>query len=151
MAQLDQQNTWGLDRFADPDYLKRRIEVEKCLHREFISKGGKPSLANPIYFYLGRNSVFEERPENKGYVIELKDVASDSVSFSYGDSLLAFNQQYRRQSGPRYANPLCLQLFRMDQLASLFSHVAFPRISPLRIEVHLWTQPSIELVKQLKL
>lgn len=120
LAQLNETNSWGLNRFSDPEYLIKRIEVEKRLRSEFISKGGNPTLKYPIYFFLGRNSDFEKHEGNKPYMIKLTDLPIDSVSFTYGDSLLAFDNYYRSQSGLKYQNPLCGQLFKIDEFSKIY-------------------------------
>lgn len=146
---LSETNAWGMSRFSDPDYLPRRLEVEKHIRNEFIKKGGKPELDHPLYFFLGRHNGFEKHPRNIGYVIQLKDIRSDAISFTYGDSLLAYNEDYRSQSGEKYKNSLCSQIFKKEDLESLFSHVDFPKTERLSIEVQLWTMPSREIVTSL--
>src|SRR6185437_3233209 len=68
LCALNETNSWGLNRFSDPDYLIRRKQVEAKIRQEFIMKGGNPILDNPIYFFLGRNNRFEEHPLNQGYM-----------------------------------------------------------------------------------
>lgn len=82
LGQLSETNSWGLNRFSDPEYLPQRIWVEQKLREEFIVKGGKPELKYPIYFFLGRNSRFEEHPSNIGYSIKLEDLPSEVVGFT---------------------------------------------------------------------
>lgn len=45
---LSEENTWGLARFSDPEYLSGRMIVEEKIRQEFIIKGGKPKLSHPI-------------------------------------------------------------------------------------------------------
>lgn len=144
---LNEKNAWGLSRFKDPDYLARRRVVENLLKAKFISKGGKPTLSNPIYFFLGRSRRFEEHKSNIGYTVSLRDLPAGSISFSYGDSLLAYNEEYRRQAGERYQNPLCTDLFSLEELQDLFSHRNFPKDAPLHIEAHLWMEPAQEIIR----
>lgn len=49
IGELSEENAWGLDRFLDPEYLARRINVEKKIRKEFVAKGGRPILDHPIY------------------------------------------------------------------------------------------------------
>jgi hypothetical protein len=144
---LTDETSWGIRRFSDPEYLVQRLEVEKRIRNEFITKGGRPELKNPIYFFLGRNIRFEEHPGNKGYAIELRDINSDSISFTYGDSMLAYIEKYRNQSGEKYRNSLCAKVYRMDELKSLFAHPSFPPIDSLAVEVQLWRLPWPEVVR----
>ena len=144
---LTEETSWGVRRFSDPEYLVQRLEVEKRIRNEFIAKGGRPHLKNPIYFFLGRNIRFEEHPGNKGYIIELRNIHSDSISFTYGDSMLAYIEDYRNQAGEKYRNSLCAKVYRMGELESLFAHPGFPRNDSLAVEAQLWRLPGPEVVR----
>ncbi len=146
---LTDENSWGIKRFSDPEYLVRRFDVELRLRDEFIVKGGRPKLNSPIYFFLGRHSQFEEHKGNNGYIVDLKDLSPDSISFTYGDSLLAYNEDYRIQSGEKYQNSLCTKIYRIEELKDLFGHSSFPKQDPLAIEVQLWETPSPKIVRRL--
>ena len=80
---------------------------------------------------------------NKGYKINLEDLESEQVSFTYGDSMLAFIKENRDQSGPQYKNPLCEEIFRLEELDSIYSSIHFPDVNQLSIEAQLWTMPLI--------
>ncbi len=129
IRELNETNAWGLNRFADSEYVTRRLEVERQIHEEFISQGGK-----------------QER--NRAYLIYLQDLPADVVSFTYGDSLLAFNKSYRFRSGEKYQSELCAKVFRRDELEALISQL--PQNEPLSIEAQLWMEPPKEIVKQLR-
>ena len=146
---LNETNAWGINRFSDPEYLDRRMLTEQKMRAEFIKRGGKPELMHPIYFFLGRNNQFEKHDRNIGYIISLKDLHSNLISFTYGDSMLAFHEDYRIQSGEKYNNPLCGRLFQIHELEDLFMDINYPRHDPLSIEVQLWIMPSREIVKNL--
>lgn len=48
-------------RFKDPmEYLRQRKETELWLRKEFISKGGCPQEAYPIYMVLGVCDLIEK-------------------------------------------------------------------------------------------
>lgn len=79
---LNTTNAWGLNRFADPNYLKQRVSAEAQVRKNFITKGGKPQLEQPIYFFLGTNRRFEEHNLNKGYKINLEDLEPEQISFT---------------------------------------------------------------------
>lgn len=149
IKELNETNAWGINRFLDPEYLDRRILTEQKMRAEFIKKGGNPELMHPIYFFLGRNNQFEKHDRNLGYIIDLKNINSDSISFTYGDSMLAFHEDYRNQSGEKYKNSLCGKLFRLHELEDLFSDINLPQDDPLSIEVQLWIMPSKEIVRNL--
>ncbi len=79
-------------------------------------------------------------------MFSLKDISKDAISFTYGDSLLAFDQKNRLLSGSQYQNSLCEKIFRFEDLEGLFSHSDFPKIEPLHIEAQLWIEPSSEWI-----
>ena len=146
---LNETNAWGLSRFSDPNYLEDRLIAEKKMRKEFISKGGKPELDHPIYFFLGRHKGFESHKSNVGYAINLKDILKDSVSFTYGDSMLSFIDKNRLLSGQKYQNSLCGRIYKVDDLVNIFNHADFPKESALNIEAQLWVLPKKEIVKSL--
>ena len=147
IQKLTEANAWGLNRFSDPHYLNQRIETESLVRNSFIAKGGEPQLIQPIYFFLGRNNRFEEHQLNKGYSIELQKISFKSISFTYGDSMLAFNEMNRTLSGIKYQNPLCTKVYLLEELDSIFSSPHFPHDDPLAIEAQLWVKPSPDLIK----
>jgi len=141
LNQLDESNSWGLSRFSDPEYLRRRIQVERKLRHGFISNGGKPELDFPIYFFLGNNSRFEEHKSNVAYRINLIDVAPHALSFTYGDSMFSMCENYRQKLADEYQSHLCSQVYRLDELKSLFSAIKdVPQ--KLHIECQLWIKPT---------
>lgn len=149
IEKLNSTNAWGLNRFADPQYLKQRVLAEAEVRKAFIAKGGKPELEQPIYFFLGSNKRFEEHKLNKGYKINLDDLESEQVSFTYGDSMLAFIKENRDQSCPHYKNPLCGEVYTLEELDSIYSSIHFPDENQLAIEAQLWTMPSQEIIETL--
>lgn len=147
IEKLNSANAWGLNRFTDLSYLQERVQAETKLRSALIAKGGKPELEQPIYFFLGRNKRFEEQKLNKGYKINLSHLLSKPLSFTYGDSMLALIEENRTQSGIRYNNPLCKNVYRLDELAELYSRVHFSEVPSLAIEAQLWIMPSKDSIE----
>lgn len=146
LKDLDETNTWGLGRFSDPEYLDRRLDVETRMRAAFVSKGGNPELDHPIYCFLGRNPKFEEDPRNRAYLIRLEEVPQNAVSFTYGDSLIAWNEDYRQTIGGIYLSDLCAQIFTLDELKPLLSRPDFHVHSGakiLHVEAQLWVKPRL--------
>jgi hypothetical protein len=127
--------------------------LKKLLRDQFIKIGGKPILKNPIYFFLGRHSRFEEHDRNLGYMlgymVSLGDIDPHAISFSYGDSMFCFNEENRLAAGEKYQNPLCEELYLLEGLPGLFTHPKFPKTEPLHIEAHLWVTPDPVSVMEL--
>jgi hypothetical protein len=146
LSKLNETNAWGLGRFSDPEYLKRRLAVEQKLRREFIVKGGKPVLEHPIYFFLGNNAEFEKHEGNKGYLIRLEDLPKDAVSFTYGDSIFSFNEDYRKLKGEDYLSELCPHVYGLKELPNVFSHKDYQSSATLHIEAQLWIAPTNAMI-----
>lgn len=142
LADLDETTAWGLSRFSDPEYLTRRLTVEQKIRDEFIAKGGKPVLKHPIYFFLGRNAEFEKHERNKGYRVRLRDLSKDCVSFTYGDSMFSFNEDYRRLKGEGYQSELCSKVFKFGDLPRVISHSDYQSSVRLPIEAQVWIDLS---------
>lgn len=144
LSTLNENNSWGLNRFSDPEYLPQRLQVEQKIRHEFIKKGGKPELDFPIYCFLGNNSRFEEHKKNVGYRINLSDVPKDVVSFTYGDSMFSMCENYRRKLGAEYLNHFCSQVYRLDELSALNLAI---RNAPekLHVECQLWIKPNSDI------
>jgi hypothetical protein len=144
LNQLNESNAWGLSRFSDPEYLQRRVQVERKIRHGLIGKGGKPELDVPLYFFLGNNSRFEEHKSNVGYRINLKDVAPEVLSFTYGDSMFSLCENYRQKLADEYQSQLCSQVYRLDELTSLISSIEnLPQ--RLHIECQLWLKPTAKM------
>lgn len=142
LKELNETNAWGLGRFSDPGYLERRLAVEQKIRREFAAQGGRPVLANPIYFFLGRNAQFEKHERNKGYIIRLIDLPKDAVSFTYGDSMFSLNEDYRCQKGEGYLSDLCPHVYKIEDLPRIFSHTDCQSPGRLHIEAQVWVTLS---------
>lgn len=141
LHQLNENNAWGLARFKDPEYLPRRESIEQKMRADFIKKGGRPTLQNPIYSFLGRNLDFERDHRNIAYKIDLHSIPIETVSFTYGDSMFCFNEDYRHKKGQGYLSELCSQIYLHSELHQIFSNDDFKKESRLHIEAQLWITP----------
>lgn len=148
---MNESNTWGLNRFKDPDYLTKRNLVEVEIRKQFLEMNGQPKLKNPIYFFLGRNMKFEEHTSNIGYKINLADVPVGAITFTYGDSLIGFDSEYRRLKISEYNNENCGKLFLKNDLEKLWQELNLIKTPKLHIEAQLWVNPNenfpIEIIK----
>lgn len=146
LKELNETNAWGISRFSDPEYLKRRVKVERKIRQEFIEKGGKPVNEHPIYFFLGKNAQFEKNERNKSHLIQLQDLPNDSVSFTYGDSMFSHDHEYRRLKGHGYLSELCNNTYTFKELARIFCHVDYNSEMRLHVEAQLWVTPVASIV-----
>jgi hypothetical protein len=50
---LDEQSSWGLNRFADPTYLEQRFEVERLMRARFVAMGWSSGTFGANLFLFG--------------------------------------------------------------------------------------------------
>ena len=87
-------DTTAFYRFTDfVNYYPHRINQDEYLHKLFISLGGKPKEKHPLSFVLQcseyLNNWFDNGIMTK---ILLKDIPSEFISFTLGDSGAVFNK-----------------------------------------------------------
>lgn len=90
----DNAETTAFYRFVDfQHYYPRRMEVDRLLYRAFRSLGGKPQTEHPLSFVL-QGSKFLHKWFDCGSVIRipLRNIPSEYISFTYGDSMAAFGR-----------------------------------------------------------
>ncbi|WP_040952056.1 hypothetical protein [Gorillibacterium massiliense] len=77
-------------------YYLKRLRTEEWLYNSFISLGGKPKNAHPLYFVLGEskylNDWFEDGLKIK---LALNDIDPNDISFTYGDSMSILDREDR--------------------------------------------------------
>jgi len=87
-------DTTAFYRFADfEDYYPRRIKQDEYLYNLFVSFGGKPKEKHPLSFVL-QGSEYLDNWFGNGIVnkIKLKDIPSEFISFTLGDSMSQFKK-----------------------------------------------------------
>lgn len=88
------KDTTAFYRFADFDnYYPRRLQTDKLLHARFVELGGKPLQEHPLSFVLQGSAYLNDWFDN-GIVtkIPLNRIASDYISFTYGDSMASIKK-----------------------------------------------------------
>lgn len=86
---VDNKNTTAFDQFADfENYYPRRLAADRALRDSFIEIGGDPKTEHPLSFVFHGSEYldqwFDHGPVTR---IALKDIPSDSISFTCGDSM----------------------------------------------------------------
>lgn len=89
----------SFSRFKEKDfdgYYQKRLRTEEWLYKSFISLGGEPKNAHPLYFVLGEskylNDWFEDGMQIK---LLLNHINSADISFTYGDSMSMLDREDR--------------------------------------------------------
>lgn len=97
----DNPDTTAFYRFADfENYYPRRMKTDEYLYDLFVSLGGKPIEKHPLSFVL-QGSEYLNNWFGKGLVnkIMLKDIPSEFISFTLGDSMAVFWKNDERTPG----------------------------------------------------
>lgn len=153
------------ERFAAPrQYLDARRYTEKWLRDEFIKKGGRPEIANPIYFVFG-NSIWYEKNETDSIQMEtgtikipLEIFNDEEVSFTYPDSMLTLLLAYQKM--PEYYLPEYHgKLFGLAEIKAIIAqnglpgygwNPVLPEKMPNYIEAQVWNKSKLlEYVKRI--
>jgi hypothetical protein len=109
-------------------YLFFRPYTEQKIREKFIDKGGKPKLKAPRYTTLGPVTWFNnwyEQPE----VIEipLLEIPSDSISFTYPDSMMSLLiAEDRFEPFAKFKQPYHGEVFRLEELEEMVTAYGFP-------------------------
>lgn len=144
VAGLTEATMWGLARFADPDYLHRRLAVEAILRRAFVAAGGEPEFEQPAYAVVGRSAKWERQrsPGMYAHVVSLARFPSTGVSFTFGDSLLTWDPRYRAdiEAQGRFVHPLAGRLFLLEELRAMAD------VPTEHLEAQLWRRPADDAV-----
>ena len=95
--QMAEQNkdTTAFYRFADfENYYFRRLKTDELLYTRFIGLGGKPAVEHALSFVL-MGSEYLADWFDRGTVtkIPLRDIPSEKISFTYGDSMTVLERQ----------------------------------------------------------
>lgn len=122
-------------------YYNKRLRTEEWLFNSFISLGGKPKNAHPIYFVLGESKYLNEWFEDGvKFQLALNIINPDDISFTFGDSMSIMDREDR------------MDLFNMESLANYLqekTNDVFTYLNELNqhnryIEVQLWNDVYVE-------
>lgn len=136
-----------LPRNYDRNYIRRRIETERKLYTLFKSKGGSPRRKHPYYLTLGNCDrwFFGEKHCFGSLVFDLDEFDPDTVSFTYGDSIPTFMDEF--DDGKAYRK----QVYTLSEIRELIRTYGYPQEwNPLAqrgpenyIEVQVWSDHPI--------
>lgn len=128
--------TTSFYRFADfENYYSLRISQDKFLYDMFVSLGGKPKEEHPLSFVL-QGSEFLNNWFDNGIIttIKLKDIPSEYISFTLGDSGAKFQ---RSETVTMYTKNM-LYNFIKDFKGTIYEFMKEIVEKYYYIEVQLW-------------
>lgn len=109
-------------------YLFFRPYTEQKIRERFIAKGGKPDLIAPRYTTLGPVTWFNRwYQEPKVIEIPLTNIPTESISFTYPDSMMSMLiAEDRHAPFAKFKQPYHGEVFRLEELQELISEYGFP-------------------------
>jgi len=129
------------------NYINKRLETEKKIRNRFIEKGGKPILEHPHYLVLENCDYwfFKEKNAFASLVIESAKFSKDIVSFTYGDSIPTFDNEF--DDGKEYRK----EVYTIDEIEGIINKYSLPQLWNYNsqygpenyIEVQIWDDKVI--------
>jgi len=147
-ADIGKKNT----KYTDVEgFLQMRYGCDARLREAFLARGGRVERNNPVYMMLGEHSSWATAYEKPAVIkIPLAEIDPMTVSFTYGDSFVIFEQN--KFSTEEYWG----KVYFRDEMLELISRIGYPpqvdydfkdedhtKYSPvadhlLYVEVHVW-------------
>ena len=136
-----------LPRSYDHSYVKRRLNTERRLREVFISKGGIPQRKHPYYLTVGNCDpwFFGKKRCFGSMVFDLEEFDPKTVSFTYGDSIPTFMEQF--DDGKEYRK----QVYTLEEIRELIDRYGYPQEwNPMEqngpenyIEAQIWSEEPL--------
>ena len=120
------RNDRAYQRMFGPVYMELRKKTEGRMRELFVAAGGKPEREAPHYFVLGDSYWFKHLcPDTEEVRLELDEIPSELVSFTYPDSFVAmgFAKDYGLPCPPR---PYHGKVFRKEALGEVVGEYGLP-------------------------
>ena len=116
-------------------FMKRRYEMEKTIRDKFISIGGKPVRAAPVYCTLGENEGMKTWFNDPAWIkIPVNEIDLDTVSFTYGDSFAVFNPSLN--TGEEW----WCKVYHYDKIIKLIEKYGYPEDTVYDIKNNIFPQ-----------
>lgn len=109
-------------------YIQFRPYVERTIRNRFIEKGGKPVTDAPRYFTLGPATWFLDWYEEPRFLdIALAEIPSDSISFTFPDSMMSYLiAEDRYEPFAKYKMPYHGEVYRLEEVEQLVKEYGMP-------------------------
>lgn len=141
-----------LPRNYDSQYIQRRVKTEKILYDLFKAKGGLPKKKSPYYLTLGccDEWFFGRKHFFGSLVFDLEEFDLETVSFTYGDSIPTFMEEF--DDGKEYRK----NVYTLKEIQSLIQKYGYPQQwNPFEehgpenyIEAQIWSDHPIMAYRQ---
>lgn len=140
-----------LPRNYNKEYISRRLKTEQELYNQFRAKGGKPQKLHPYYLTLGACDewFFGKKHCFGNLAFELSEFDENTISFTYGDSIPTFMEEY--DDGKEYRK----KVYTFREIKELIHRYGLPQEwNPMEeygpenyIEAQIWSDNPIVLYR----
>jgi hypothetical protein len=140
-----------LPRNYNQEYISRRLKTEQELYNQFRAKGGKPQKLHPYYLTLGACDewFFGKKHCFGSLAFELSEFDENTISFTYGDSIPTFMEEY--DDGKEYRK----KVYTFREIKELIHRYGLPQEwNPMEeygpenyIEAQIWSDNPIVLYR----
>jgi hypothetical protein len=128
LSHLDTTENRFDEKWKRDFYLFFRPYTEQIIRDRFIEKGGKPQLDVPRYATLGPATWFNNWYEDPQAIeIPLADFPSESISFTYPDSMMSLLiAEDRYEPFAKFKQPYHGEVYRLEELLGLVAEYGLP-------------------------
>jgi hypothetical protein len=132
-------------------YIERRKELEKIALEIFIQKDGKPKSVYPHYFTVEECKWLETWYPEPNYIkINVEDLNTEEISFSYGDLFPTFSDRIDNIKKKKK------KIYTYSEIKEVIKKYGFPQDwNPYRkyapeayVEAHLWNENITEILEK---
>jgi len=107
-----------------PSYLSERREVEAWLRKAFRAKGGRIVDSHPVYLSL---MPAVPSPSNDTIIVPLERFPSDTLSFTYPDSMISYGISHWMRPGEEHERrPYHGEVFRLEEIEAVIDRYGWP-------------------------
>lgn len=141
-AELSKECKSERNRFGEDfiEYYPERLRTEEWLFESFLSLGGQPQTKHPIYFVLDESERLHQWFGNGDMIqIPLSKIASEFVSFTFGDSMSAMKNSSDRKVVRKEELLQCIKNSGLD----LSEFMKSMKQQYTYIEVQVWNDECI--------
>ncbi|EMS70096.1 hypothetical protein [Ruminiclostridium cellobioparum] len=130
----------------DETYIKRRFKYEDLTRKMFLEKGGKAMRSRPHYMTVEECAWLKSwYKDGCSVIIDIKDLDTDTISFTYGDMFPTFGP--RGDDSAEYRK----QVYTYEEILQIIQKYGLPQKwnpngekGPIRyIEAQLWSNTTV--------
>jgi hypothetical protein len=143
IEEMTADTTWGHERFTEENrrrYLAERRRNERIMYEEFLARGGRPVLRNPLYLMFLTPGLRERHAGSRSVVVPLSRFREDIVSCTYLDSGATYGIPRDPDGPPPFLPPSILprlgRLYRLEEFRALVARVGPPE--RFYMEAQVW-------------